>query len=273
VHVGAINPAEPVKPARKPSVLESLIADVRAVEDQSTSEHPVLAIVNHPNFGPGIDAETIARSKARFVEVYNGHPYTQSEGTAFKPSVERSWDVANTIRLGNGDPPLFGVAVDDAHAYGGPGVAQPGRGWVMVRARELTATALTVSMKRGEVYSSTGVELAGVAFSRVDRTLRLAVAAEPGVKYEIRFVGTRLSALSTADDRRDGIGETFASSEATSATYSLTGDELYVRAVVTADKPQARAAEPAFERAWTQPMGWERPSSRPVVASGERAAQ
>jgi hypothetical protein len=40
--------------------------------------------------------------------------------------------------------------------------------------------------------------------------------------------------------------------------YELTGDELYVRAVVTSSKPPH---DPSFkdqrEQAWTQPVGWE----------------
>jgi hypothetical protein len=40
--------------------------------------------------------------------------------------------------------------------------------------------------------------------------------------------------------------------------YELTGDELYVRAVVTSSKPPR---DPSFkdqrEQAWTQPVGWE----------------
>jgi hypothetical protein len=39
--------------------------------------------------------------------------------------------------------------------------------------------------------------------------------------------------------------------------YTLSGDELYVRAVVTSRKPHPR---PTFkgqtEQAWTQPIGW-----------------
>jgi hypothetical protein len=40
--------------------------------------------------------------------------------------------------------------------------------------------------------------------------------------------------------------------------YQLTGDELYVRAIVTSTKPHD---DPSFkgqlQQAWTQPVGWE----------------
>ena len=46
-------------------------------------------------------------------------------------------------------PPLFGVATDDSHYYHGGNVS-PGRGWVMVWAKELDANQLVKSMERGE---------------------------------------------------------------------------------------------------------------------------
>jgi hypothetical protein len=39
--------------------------------------------------------------------------------------------------------------------------------------------------------------------------------------------------------------------------YTLRGDELYVRAVVTSSAaPAVPSEEYGFQRAWTQPVGW-----------------
>ena len=54
------------------------------------------------------------------------------------------------------------------------------------------------------------------------------------------------------------VGQVLATVQGVSAKYTLTGKELYVRAVVTSNLPPA---DPSFEgqkqQAWTQPVGWE----------------
>ena len=56
----------------------------------------------------------------RHFEVYNGHPGVGHLGDDHRPSVERLWDIANTIRLVDlAAPPLFGIATDDSHSYHG----------------------------------------------------------------------------------------------------------------------------------------------------------
>jgi hypothetical protein len=46
--------------------------------------------------------------------------------------------------------------------------------------------------------------------------------------------------------------------EGITATYRLTGEELYVRAVVTSDRAPENPSFPDQKaQAWTQPVGWE----------------
>jgi hypothetical protein len=48
-----------------------------------------------------------------------------------------------------------------------------------------------------------------------------------------------------------------ASVEGETPAYTFTGDELYVRAIVVADKPMANPPAPGhLQKAWTQPVGW-----------------
>jgi hypothetical protein len=53
------------------------------------------------------------------------------------------------------------------------------------------------------------------------------------------------------------VGKTFATIEGTEIKYTLTGQELYVRAVITSSLPHSN---PSFDgqkqMAWTQPVGW-----------------
>ncbi len=83
----------------------------------------------------------------------------------------------------------------------------------------------------------------------------------PDTTYEIQFIGTRLPADTggaSLEIPAEQIGVVLAKSSGPQASYRLTGDELYVRAVVTASAPHPN---PSFadqrQQAWTQPVGWE----------------
>ena len=55
------------------------------------------------------------------------------------------------------------------------------------------------------------------------------------------------------------MGKTFATVEGMKPRYTLKGDELYVRAIVTSSKPpEVPSYENQRPQAWTQPVGWEK---------------
>lgn len=250
VHINAVNLGELIPPQRGASVVETVRNNLRAVREQSERlDRPILAHLNHPNFHWSFTAEQLAEViEEQFFEVYNGHPGINHLGDADHPGDEELWDLANAIRIKDlGAPPLYGVATDDSHDYHGGNVS-PGRGWVMVRAAKLDAADLIEAMEAGEFYASSGVTLDEVSFQ--DGALSLAIAGEEGVEYTTKFVGTRSG--------EGAPGEVFETVESVSPSYSLTGDELYVRATVTSTKPHPNPSfEDQKEQAWTQPVGWE----------------
>jgi hypothetical protein len=157
-----------------------------------------------------------------------------------------------------GEPPLYGLAVDDAHDYDAvdPGRANPGRGWVMVRAPRLQAADLIAALERGDFYASTGVTLAGLRTGR--RGIALRIDAEAGVTYTTRFIGTRAPPASPdqpgATPAGQAIGEVLAEVSGPQAAYRMRGDELYVRAVVVSSRVRTTAGvSTEGERAWVQP--------------------
>ena len=94
------------------------------------------------------------------------------------------WDIVLALRLGKYRLPIvYGLATDDAHAYHvmGGGKANPGRGWIMVRARHLTAEAIVRGMEAGDFYASTGVVLDDVR--RDGDEIRSTIQPEKGVTY------------------------------------------------------------------------------------------
>lgn len=272
IHINATNIAE-VIPAQGGSTVQDVMRNnLRAVREQSERLGvPIVAHLNHPNFRWGVTAEDLAAViEERFFEVFNGHPDVNQLGDEDHASVERIWDIANTLRIAElGAPPLFGLGVDDSHNYFNASGSTPGRGWVMVRAAELSAEAICAALENGDFYASSGVALRDVRF--VDGELRIEVEAQEGVNYRTVFLGTRrgfdpASAPVTGEEgERVGVtrryspdvGEAFAVVEGPDPRYRLRGDELYVRAVVTADVPPANPVwEGQRQQAWTQPVGW-----------------
>jgi len=273
VHMNATNIKEVIMPLGGATPQQAIANNLRAVEEQARrAGRQILVHVNHPNFGYALTAEDLAAViRERFFEVYNGHPGVNHQGDHTHPAVERLWDIANTIRLDRlSAPPLYGVGTDDSHTYNGRPGSRPGRGWVQVRSRYLTPEHLVRAMKAGDFYASSGVALSRVEVAGKNR-LEIDIEAKPGVHYTTQFIGTprnydrtvkpRVSKngkpLKTTYQYSADVGKVFATVEGDKPRYTLTGDELYVRAVITSSEHHP---DPSFEhqhqQAWTQPVGW-----------------
>lgn len=273
VHMNAANLRELLPPVGGRTVREAIANNLRATREQENRiGRPIMLHLNHPNFGYAVTAEDMAAvAEQRFFEVYNGHPGINHLGDKNHPGVERLWDISSVLRIDQfATPPMYGVATDDSHNYHGRGGSRRGRGWVYVRSVFLTPEHLIEAMRRGDFYGSSGVELEQLQFD--GKRLELKIKAEPGVTYETRFIGTLSDYDKSSRERTDAagkpirstriysdeIGKTLAVSESTEPSYTLTGKELYVRAVVTASKA---ATDPSFPgqqmQAWTQPVGWQ----------------
>ena len=195
------------------------------------------------------------------------------------PDPEKFWDIINAFRISKGHKPIFHVATDDAHNYRDfkDNGVNPGHGWVVVRAEKLAANALFAAMKNGDFYSSTGVTLKDIHFDADSRTLSVDIQPEEGVKYSVRFVGTKkgfdtttTETVESDDPAREyqpartgliysnGIGVTLKTEDGVSVSYKMAQDDLYVRAIITSDKKPKylEVNKPLTESAWTQPYGW-----------------
>jgi hypothetical protein len=252
IHHNALNLAHILPPPGGGSVQRVMERAIEAGEAESALiGRPVLVHLNHPNLGWAVGPEDLtAVTGERFFEVYSGNPVAHNHGEGKHPGTEESWDrvLAARLRAKRG-PLLYGVAADDAHHYSGKGPAHPGRGWIMVRASELTGDALVRAMSAGDFYSSTGVGLEEIQAGECG--LRVKVAAEPGVQYTIRFIGTWSGGAE--------VGTVLQETRGTEATYTFDGRELYVRAVVISDRPHPDPIlEGEVQKAWIQPVkvGW-----------------
>ncbi len=272
IHLNASNLVELIPPMKGRSVYDTIQNNVRAVlEQRQKTGQPMIVHLNHPNFGFGVTAEDLMRVRGeRFFEVYNGHPGVANSGDATHAGTERIWDIILTRRLAELRlPVMFGLATDDGHAYHNvPDRSRnPGRGWVMVLAGELSAESLIAALEAGRFYASSGVNL-----RRVEATtegLTVEVAAVEGETYVIDFIGTRLGYDATSSPVEDeegkpiratrrysnDLGETFKSVNGNRGTYRFTGDEIYVRARITSSAAHPNPSELGdFKQAWCQPV-------------------
>jgi len=272
VHINVTNPRDFLAPVESSDAVEIMQRTVDAVLAQrEKTGQPMFTHINHPNFRWGLTAEELMQVKGeRFFEVYNGHPGVENEGDATRASMDKMWDIILTHRIAQlGLDPMFGIGVDDSHHYQaiGLGKSNSGRGWVMVRARHLTPESIIHAMEAGDFYASSGVTLADLA--REPNKLSVRIQGERGVTYVTQFIGTRRgfdphsevmegpANSRTLPHRRysKDIGAVLAEVRGTEASYTLKGDELYVRAKIISSKPKVNGSVAnEFETAWVQPV-------------------
>jgi hypothetical protein len=277
VHVNATNLVEMIAPQPGETTVELMQNTVDAVLDQRRrTGQAMMPHIAHPNFGWAIQGEQLAAvERMLFFEVYNGHFAVNNAGDEYRVGLDRMWDIVLTLRLAEKKlGVVYGLATDDTHNYRrwrtDLRTAGPGRGWVMVRAPFLTPEALIQAMEAGDFYSSTGVVVDDFRFD--GERFTVAIRPEEGVAYRTLFVGTRrgYDASSTAVIGPEGlewpvtrryseeVGEILAEIEGSDPSYTLRGDELYVRAKVISDKPKPDGFQyqphERFQVAWLQPV-------------------
>lgn len=272
IHLNVSNSVELIPPMGGDSVAETIQNNVRAaIAQRERTGQPMIIHLNHPNFGYAVTAEDLMLIRGeRFFEVYNGHPGVHNSGDHQHAGTERIWDILLTRRLAEFNLPImFGIATDDGHNYHNlPNrSSNPGRGWVMVLAKELSAKALIDALEAGHFYASSGVTLQNIASTEDGLTVQIKPVR--GERYQVDFIGTRRGYDAKSEPVKDNqgkelratrrysqdIGETLKSVRSTRAFYRFRGDEIYVRARITSSAKHPNPSEiDDYKQAWTQPV-------------------
>ena len=222
IHLNAIGIRHVVEPTDLDDIVATLQANVNAIINAGG-----IAQLNHPNYEWAFNHEHITQVEgASLLEIHNAHPAVNNYGAPGKPSTEEMWDRVLTAGL-----VIFGTATDDSHNYNDytPDASNPGRGWVVVNASELTVDAIVEGLANGDFYSSNGVTLSELEISQ--KRIQLVIQPDRSAINVTTFSGPD--------------GEVFQEVEGLSATYEIVGDEGYVRATVRSSN--------GF-KAWTQPV-------------------
>ena len=207
VYVNALNLRSTVMPAVGNSPFETLQKNIDAI--QKAGGVPWL---NAPGFTWSLTPKQLKQLRnVKLLEIYNGHPRVNNLGGGTFAGLEEQWDVM--LSAGR---EFYGVAVDDAHDFkrSGPELANPGRGWICIKAPELSLGAVLDALNSGEFYASTGVELE--ALSRLPNGLRIKMREEDWIRYTVEFIGHGGKILKKTSDNP--------------AEYFLQPGDQYVRA-------------------------------------------
>jgi len=210
-------------------------------------------ILNHPNYQYAIKATDILPVRHLYMfELYNGHPQVNNFGDDDHPSTEEMWD-----KLLSRGMTIYGVASDDAHHFNKIDTiySNPGRGWVMVQATELSPDAITKAMLNGDFYSSSGVILSecsvrnGIYNVEIDqektfKELTSAILFGKHISgkdegFTIEFIGPD--------------GKVLAVSNSEKARFSIDNNYAYVRAKISYRRIHRNRGMEEFY-AWGQPV-------------------
>ena len=223
VHVNGLAIREEVQPQSDSTLVGTIQKNVDAIRAVEGAPH-----INHPNFRWAFGFEELVQIRNnRLLEIWNGHPLVHNYGSEEREDLEKVWD-----RLLSSGIEVYGIAVDDAHHFKGEfsrDRSNPGRGWVAVRAPELTPGSVVAALEAGHFYASTGVELEDVIVS--DSRLEVVIRPVGDFRYRTFFVGE--------------LGEILSVVSGTHAVFELTEPLRYVR---------ARVVDSGGALAWTQPV-------------------
>lgn len=238
----------------------SSVADILRRHRAATEAAGGVTILNHPNFREPVTADEVIAAGVHLFEVYNAYPHSRNFGDGQRPSTDALWDAV----LSRGHR-LYGVASDDAHhtkrwnrwLTEETGIrAEPGGGFIMVRARSLDVQSIMSAIAAGEFYASSGVHLATLEVD-ADRYALSVDAAATAAEVANDWVWD--PAVPAAPGEQPGIrielvsqnGQVVRAVDGTTAEIRLDQVTGYVRArvrVVAIRDGQARAFY-----AWTQP--------------------
>lgn len=197
--------------------------------------------INHPNINWSVRPQDLLDLEGPYLlEIANTYPFSNNRGGVAGDgtkvlSTEALWDA-----LLSAGRVAWAVASDDAHDYTNFDLRDkptPGKGWIVVRANELSEEAVKRSLLSGDFYASTGIELQDI--STADRRITVQIKNLPQIvphmipdpSVQTTFVGQHGRVLKQVYGR--------------SASYDIRGDEGYVRAVIVDSDGRL---------AWTQPV-------------------
>jgi hypothetical protein len=224
IHTVALNIKSLVKPQRGSSMEDILQKDINAINEAGG-----IAQINHPHWKWSFDANSLEKiTGAVLLEVINANLDTNNYSAGGVPGTEEMWD-----QLLSKGKLIYGSATDDAHVFEGDFSryhCNPGNGWIMVKAPELTADSIISSIRKGMFYATTGALLKDITVNEHEYSVEVAPMRD--CRFTIFFIGKDGKILKKENGMK--------------SKYEFKGGELYVRAKIIATSGEFALTQPAF---------------------------
>ena len=223
LEINALNVHKAILPLHNSTVSTVLQDCIDAVREQQG-----VPMINHPNFNWRLSRDVLSASRqCNLFELYNGYPGTNNQGDVNHPGTEEIWD--SMLSAGKR---IYGVAADDAHVYQkcSAEVSNPGRGWVVVRAKRLETGEIMKNLDAGLFYSSTGIEISDLVIHPT--RIEILIKDTGNTEYTTAFIGSA--------------GKLLHQTKSNPAIYDLSTDSPYVRAKITDKDGHCAWIQPIF---------------------------
>ena len=230
LHIGGIGLSEVIMPGSYESNVEGINDIVSKINKQEG-----LASINHPNYQWWVSAQDIKHSSENIwaFEIFNGHMHANNQGSLNSMSTEEIWD--DILSSGKF---IYGVAADDSHHFTqefNRNRSNPGRGWIIVSSESLSQKNIINSLRKGNFYSSIGVELKTLELSKEKIFIEIKRKTKPPQDKTEKF------SFSVIHDK----GVVFHELQNDHLEISTEGIKNYYRVVINSSNG---------EKAWTQPV-------------------
>lgn len=191
VHLNGIGINSVLKPKNGPTVTRALQWNIDQIRKAGG-----VAMINHPSWPdfPFGHREMLPLNGAFLLEIQNVSGGCNNEGDPTHFNTEQMWDI-----LLSAGKKVYATASDDTHNYKEfkPALANPGRGWVVVRVKNTTPDEIVTALGRGDFYCSTGVQIEDIVSD--GKWLTVSVKPQDKTRYTVLFIGKYGQILSEVD--------------------------------------------------------------------------
>ena len=227
VHINGIGIERLIEPIESDDVVSTIQANIDSIKEAGG-----IASINHPNYKWAYTIDQLIQvNGATSIEVFNGIHDTNVYGSKTRPSAEQIWDgILSSGKL------IYGVAADDSHHYHDftPKMANPGRGWICVQAESLSESSIMDSIKTGDFYASTGIDLDELV--NFNNTINISIRTEDEDPLNLPEYITTITGYE---------GKILHQTDSLNLNYQLPKNAHYARATIKSSE--------GF-KAWTQPI-------------------
>ncbi|MBQ4329797.1 MAG: hypothetical protein IJC27_08725 [Lentisphaeria bacterium] len=280
-HLNLLNLPRTVTPAEYAATpaetLKSNVQKCVAAIKEAGSE--ALLMLNHPFWRYwDVDPRWVTENpEINLLEVCNNTAAPETGATEAINTPEKFWDFVLAHRIIRGDGLIYAAATDDSHYYSPEkihGFCGCDHGWIMVNiSGEMNAEKIVTALKNGDFYATTGVEFEKISFDHRSRTLCVEVKNQDNGNCIISFIVTKRNFSQEVKEFEykgslpkfnrniplinDSIGMCVKKAQGVNASYTMSADDLYVRAevVINGKRNEMQGlCYPENLKAWTQPF-------------------